>query len=168
LRGPWLAESLGLLLLTCAIGCGDVAGLQGTPTMDPGQDCLLCHVANGQASDRIWTASGTIYAGSPLAPTAPGLFNAEILILDSANRALTLRSNGAGNFYTAEPLTYPIHVSAQIGGQRFQMQESPPEGVSCNRCHALDATGAPVQPFVPNFQVVPGRLFLPVDAGVAQ
>jgi hypothetical protein len=158
------------LIVAAALGCQDIAGFAGSPGMNPGQDCLACHGATGQASAQQWSAAGTIFP-RPDSASDEGIANAEILIVDSANppRALTLRSNAAGNFYTAEPLMPPLRVAAQYGGQRYQMQEAAPTG-SCNLCHALDphtvAKPAPLpSPWLDagfDYGMPPrGRLFVP-------
>jgi cytochrome c553 len=65
-----------------------------------------------------------------------GLFGAEIDITDTNGHQFTLHSNGAGNFYSAEPIAFPASVSVTVGGQVFSMQDRPPTG-SCNACHAV-------------------------------
>ena len=154
------------------MGCQDISGFDGLPGMNPGQDCMACHSVGGQASGLQWSAAGTIFP-TPYSAADDGLPNAEIQITDSATppRAMTLRSNGAGNFYTAEPLTAPLHVAVQFGGQRYQMQEAAPVG-SCNHCHALiegTATAVPLPPPYLDagfyYGIPPtGRLFVPLTA----
>lgn len=142
-------------LLVVLAGCYDVSGLQ-TPSMTPGQDCMVCHSANGTASARVWTVAGTVFADPQAAPDA-GLLNAEILITDANRTQLTLRANEVGNFYTAEALVPPLHVEAQWGDHRMRMVEPPPTG-SCNTCHTLP------QASVGGFPPAPGRLFVPTGA----
>lgn len=123
--------------LLCGLGCEDISGLNGVPEMDPGQDCMRCHVAGGAASGRQWTLAGTVFS-SPTALSDAGLKDAEVLVIDSATppKSLTLRTNASGNFYTSESLTGAVHVAVQFANQRFQMQEPAPNG-SCNLCHQL-------------------------------
>lgn len=173
-RAPTLALGLALAALGTVFGCEDISGLNGQPNMYPGQDCMLCHVATGIAPGRQWSVAGTVFA-SPTAEVDAGLQDAEILVSDSATppKTLTLRSNSVGNFYTAESLLQPIHVAIQYGGQRYQMQESPPTG-ACNLCHAITttATGKTVPiaspPPYQGFDYggrAPGRLFVPMSDG---
>jgi hypothetical protein len=133
---------LGLLIC----GCADIAGFDGNPQMDPGQECLRCHSASGAASSLIFSVAGTVYPGA-LAGTEGGLFNAEIDITDRNGHELALKSNGAGNFYSAEAIVFPASVSVNVGEQRFTMQEPSPSG-QCNTCHAVltnaDGTLQPV------------------------
>jgi hypothetical protein len=155
---------LALGLAFIAVGCDAVAGVNGSPSMDPGQDCMTCHAAKsgcppgltctGQAADSTWTVAGTVFA-DPAAQLDAGLEDAEILVTDDAGTALTLLSNEAGNFYTGETLVPPIHVEVQWGAHRMRMVESPPFGYSCNACHSA----IPIP--VPNFSPAPGELFVP-------
>ncbi len=147
-------------------GCSDVAGWSGTPDMWPGQDCMACHSAGGLASGRQWTVAGTVFP-APDAPPDAGVANAEVLVTDANGTALTLLTNSAGNFYTAETLQPPIHVEVQYGGKRMRMAEPPPAtgpggtAVSCNACHVLPP---PQVPPVANFLPAPGRIFVPIES----
>ena len=91
-------------------------GLETGPLMAPGQDCLLCH--DGRSATR-WTVAGT-WGG-------PG---ARVTLTDSTGKTLTLATNQVGNFYTAEPLRFPLTVT--VGSARM------PDRVTyggCNDCH---------------------------------
>ncbi len=150
--------------LLAALGCNAVAGVNGSPTMDPGQDCMRCHAPKdsepgdtGAAADRTWTVAGTVFA-DPQAAVDAGLEDAEILVTDDAGTKLTLLSNQAGNFYTGETLMPPLHVEVQWGAHRMRMVESPPFGFSCNACH--NANPVPVATFT---TPAPGELFVPTD-----
>ncbi len=168
-------SKLLIVVLTAlsSAACEDISGLNGSPGMYPGQDCMACHVAGGQASGRQWTIAGTVFP-SPTSPVDGGLANAEVLIVDSASppKALTLRTDDVGNFYTAESFTGAVRVAVQYGGQRYQMQEVPPTG-ACNLCHAteLNSRGVVVPIPLPAPYVdagffygssAPGRVFVPL------
>jgi hypothetical protein len=115
-------------LAACALG----AALLGTaacipeegPMMEPGSDCMECH-DGGEA--RRWTAAGT-WGGQ----------GNQVVLRDAGGQVLTLRTNRAGNFWTAESLRFPITVA--VNGQ---VMPGPPQGAnlaaardgSCNRCH---------------------------------
>jgi len=156
------------LLIVLASGCQDIAGLDGSPGMNPGQNCLLCHVEGGSASFHAFSVSGTVYA-SPDANEDAGVQGVEILVTDAKGTKLTLTSNGAGNFYTAEELVPPISVQAQWGQTRMAMVESPPSGqamhpparAACNACHTWPGGNGGD----PNFINAPGRIFVPRPAG---
>jgi hypothetical protein len=128
--GGW---SLVIGLVVC--GCADIAGFDGNPQMNPGQDCLSCHSAGGQASGLTFSVGGTVYPQA-LAGAEGGLFDAEIDITDLGGRHFTLRSNGAGNFYSAEAIVFPATVAVTVGGQTLSMEKQSPTG-QCNACHGV-------------------------------
>jgi hypothetical protein len=101
--------------------------------MNPGSDCLGCH-QGGDA--RRWTAAGTIYEeGTADAPGA-AVEGATVRLTDLNGRSLALRTNRAGNFYTAEALAFPIRTCVDRRGASACMEEPiPAAAASCNRCH---------------------------------
>jgi len=115
-RGPAAA------LLAAALSAAACAPAEG-PLMATGQDCLSCH--DGAAARR-WTAAGTWSRA-----------NQRVAITDATGKTFTLRTNRVGNFYTAEPLAFPLRVS--VDGQAM------PTGVDyggCNRCHGSGQAAA--------------------------
>jgi hypothetical protein len=141
----------------------DIAGFSGIPTMQPGADCLSCHSARGLASARAWTVAGTVFPALDAGPNQ-GVQGVQILIQDSAGKRLTLTSNAAGNFYTAEPLADLVDIEVQNATHRLRMPLSVIGGGSlsqvgsCNRCHLdLPASTGPLL----GQQGAPGRLFIP-------
>ena len=101
------------------------------PLMLPGADCLSCHDGEGRA--RRWTVAGTIY-DEPSAPGDAGLHGASVHVADATGRSFALRTNRAGNFYTAEPVTFPLTVCVERRGVVSCMEEAVTRG-SCNVCH---------------------------------
>jgi hypothetical protein len=106
------------------------------PMMEPGHDCLECHGGGGGEDDAVaWTVAGTV-----------GDQGSKVWIQDATGRSFTLNVNQAGNFYTREPVTFPIRVS--VDGEPMPPEQgipgsgsfgllSPPNN-SCNRstsCH---------------------------------
>ncbi len=137
-------------LLAAACGIPDEG-----PAMRPGDDCLSCH--NG-ADAPAWTVAGTVFS-DPNASVAAGEEGAEVIVTDAQNRTITLKSNSAGNFYTAEALAFPLAVKIQRGSYVMEMGEAPASG-SCNSCHTVPAQdGAPGRLFVPyqSLSRKPGR-----------
>ncbi len=69
--------------------------------MLPGRHCDTCHSSSGQASNRVWTAAGTVY-GSPTSPcNSGGLEGVRVDLADQTQRILiTLYTNRTGNFRT--------------------------------------------------------------------
>jgi hypothetical protein len=119
-------------LLLFLAGCGVP---EHGPMMKPGEDCLSCH---GSGADRHWYAAGTVYA-DPRAAAGDGIQGAEVVITDANKRTISLKTNGAGNFYTAETLVFPATVEVRRNGKVNQMPTQPPQG-GCNSCH----TGADI------------------------
>jgi hypothetical protein len=124
---------VALLSLSLLAACGIPE--QG-PMMSPGEDCLSCH---GAGSNRHWYAAGTVYA-DPQAKAEDGIQGVQVVITDAKDRKISLKTNGAGNFYTAETLAYPLK-SAEVwlnGEMNNKMpDDQQPEG-SCNSCHNGD------------------------------
>ena len=92
------------------------------PLMEAGHDCLACHDGN-QA--RRWTVAGTFWQG------------AHVTLTDSAGRSFTLRGNLVGNFYTAEPLVFPLTVSVE-----GRTMPDPVTYGGCNQCHSSGSTSS--------------------------
>src|SRR5512133_3922727 len=89
--------AVAAVLLALAAGCIPDPG----PMMKPGSDCMECHGGGGGEEDAVpWTVAGTM--------EGQGL---HVLIQDSAGKSFTLRTHQAGNFYTREPVAFPIRVS---------------------------------------------------------
>jgi hypothetical protein len=106
-------------VLVAAAACVPPEG----PTMRPFEDCLGCHDGSGAA--RGWTAAGTWYQGS------------EVVLVDKDGKSVTLHGNSVGNFYTAEPMTFPLSV--WVDGKRMVNHTTGnpiPLGYGgCNVCH---------------------------------
>ena len=114
-------------LCLVALGCGIP---EHGPMMEPGQDCLACH---GADSKRHWTAAGTVFP-TPDAKLDEGLQGVEVSLTDSKNRTIRMTTNGAGNFYTAETLFFPVNVAIKFKDVEMKMADRPPQG-ACNSCH---------------------------------
>ncbi len=128
-------------LLFCLAACGTPVH---SPDMAPGENCLQCHATG----DHVWTVAGTVF-DDPNADVTQGVSEAEVLITDSNGKALTLHTTGAGNFYTAEKLAYPLQVQVQKGQERFEMGDHPNAG-ACNDCHSSPPKNGAI-----------GRIFIP-------
>lgn len=136
----WLCAAL------LAAGCVPEYG----PVMRPGEDCLSCHGGGtGPEEGPAWSAAGTVYAASNAAPDT-GLSGAFVHVTDKNGLSFTLRSNLAGNFYTSEPLAFPLQrVCVERDGLLRCMQDQVRSG-SCNTCHTQ-----------PPREAAPGRLTAP-------
>jgi len=113
--------------------------------MQPGQDCLRCHGPNRSLT---WAAAGTVFGG-PSASADSGVQGVLVRLTDSTGRTIELTTNGAGNFYTAESLAFPLSATVSLGGQSVSMITPVPKG-SCNSCHTQ-----------PPQNSAPGRLHTP-------
>jgi hypothetical protein len=102
------------------------------PMMAAGQDCMECHSSGaGEEEARPWTVAGTI----------AGRQGAQVTITDRNGWSFTLRSNQAGNFYTAEGVALPLRTvsvdgSAMPAAVMAKTGQKPQPG-SCNAagCH---------------------------------
>lgn len=115
--------------------------------MLPGADCLACHTPGNFPDDkaarakeedeaRFWTAAGTVFADPD--GTEP-LVGATVRVTDADGNVVEMTSNAAGNFYTADPLAFPIVAEVEKDGDIVEMQGEQETG-ACNGCHAC--TGA--------------------------
>ncbi len=81
---------------------------------NPGQACLGCHDGNTAGANKF-TAAGTVYDKLSLAAGAQGLAGVTIEITDAAGTKLavvTASQGAAGNFWTDQPLVFPLQVRA--------------------------------------------------------
>jgi hypothetical protein len=85
--------------------------------MAPGEDCLACH--DGRDAKR-WTVAGTWDGGAGV----------RVTLTDAAGKSVALTTNQVGNFYTEQPLAFPLTVTA--AGARMP---DPVTYGGCNRCH---------------------------------
>jgi hypothetical protein len=152
-------------------------GNTGNPMMNPGRACISCHGStagdddnSGSGSDSsgpggggesgdddeggpLFTIAGTVY------PSAhePDLCNgtngsttgATIVIVDAANRTLTLTPNAAGNFFTLAAVSTPFRAKVVYQGRERIMTVAQTTG-DCNGCHTQNGASN-----------APGRILLP-------
>src|SRR3954468_4908438 len=89
-----------------------------TPTIDghhnAGQACLSCHDGNTAGANKF-TAAGTLYDKLSLAAGAAGKSGVTIEITDANGTKVSVVSanlGAAGNFWTDQPLVFPLKVRA--------------------------------------------------------
>jgi hypothetical protein len=135
------------LLLAAAL-CACVP--ENGPLMRPGEDCLSCHGGvGGTESAQPWSAAGTVFAATT---GSKGFEGAQVQIIDAKGFSFFLRTNLAGNFYTAENLAYPIQPCLTANGRTACQQgrvEKNNGGVSCNLCHQPAALGGTAPQLAP-------------------
>jgi hypothetical protein len=131
------------------------------PLMSPGENCLECHGGEGLPGEaltvadpdsaRRWTLAGTVFPSTDAAP-GDGVRGAKVHVRDAGGKSFTLRTNQAGNFYSAEPVEFPLRVSVEHDGRTQEMEPDVPYG-GCNGCHRLPPRGD-----------APGRISVAGDA----
>jgi hypothetical protein len=99
--------------------------------MNSGQACLGCHVSGGQASSRIFTAAGTLYASATGGGAVSG---ATVTITDSNNKKVTIVTGSDGNFYTTTSIAFPATVQASKCPDTQTMSATLSKA-DCNSCH---------------------------------
>jgi hypothetical protein len=114
------------------------------PEMRPGENCQGCHGSGtGLEQGRTWSVAGTVFDSFSAGPEE-GVGGAEVRLTDRNGRELSLTSNHAGNFYSAEALAFPLQrACVERNGEVFCMRREVPDG-ACNNCHNAPPTwGAP-------------------------
>lgn len=98
-----------------------------------GQDCFSCH--DNMGADLRWTIAGTAYLDQ--AGTGP-LGGATVTVVDQQGKVLDLVTGSNGNFYTNQPVTFPLTVVVSKCPDLLEMPEPLASHQGCNTCH--DAT----------------------------
>jgi mono/diheme cytochrome c family protein len=131
-------------------GCEEPTPAQLEPTarMLPGRVCQECHRPGGQARD-AWTASGTVYEDRGAACNGGGVVDARVELIGMDGKVqVSMMTNSAGNFYTAQPLQFPLRVRVSKGDRAEEMVST--MGItSCATCHQQPVQGG-----------APGRIYL--------
>jgi hypothetical protein len=140
--GGGVADPLGAAA-RCTSGTTWTGGNNGSALMNPGRACIACHV--NEDAPR-WTIAGTVYATGHepnLCNGANGTNGARVVIVDAANRTITLTPNAAGNFMTTTAITPPYRAKVTYQGRERIMPVAQTSG-DCNNCHTQNgANGAP-------------------------
>ncbi len=122
------------------VDCEEEALPNGGGQHNPGLSCIVggCHDGNTQDVP-LWTMAGTAYVD--IQGTAP-LVGGTIVVTDANDQELKLITARNGNFYTAQPIAYPVQVKGSLCPNTIEMV-SPVEanGASCNLGGCHDAAG---------------------------
>jgi hypothetical protein len=121
-----------------------------TARMLPGRLCQSCHIRDGQGAKLTWTASGTVYGSADAKCNEGGIEGVMVELLDEKDRVLlTLTTNRAGNFFTAEPIDAPRYrVPLSTDGKTQEMLGLQPTG-ACAGCHYPNSgSGAPGRVYI--------------------
>lgn len=125
----------------CTSGLRWAGGNEESPQMHPGRDCIGCHTSGNEGPH--FTLAGTVYATLEEPDDCLGVAGVVVTITDAVDRTVTLTSNHAGNFYTAQTLTMPIRAHLAFDGREAMMQAAQSTG-ACASCHT--ATGSAAAP----------------------
>lgn len=94
-----------------------------------GLSCMTCHGASGGAPR--WYAAGTLYE----ADRQTGRAGVNVTVQDANGKIVNMVSANNGNFWTPEPLVYPLYVFASLCPDINSMGQQVPDGANCNGCH---------------------------------
>jgi hypothetical protein len=134
----------------CTSGTTWTGGNNGNPMMNPGRACISCHA--GEEDAPRFTIAGTLYPTGHepnLCNGVNGTTGARVVIVDAANRTVTLTPNAAGNFMYTGAITAPYHAKVTYQGRERIMPVAQTSG-DCNSCHTQTGTNG-----------APGRITLP-------
>lgn len=104
------------------------------PLMRPGNNCLRCHTAGGEAANKPLSVGGTIFPTAD-AGYCDGVEGVTVHVTDKNGKSVTLVSNAAGNFYSAEALEQPLSITVEKDGRTAVMPVTTPTG-GCALCHS--------------------------------
>jgi hypothetical protein len=94
-----------------------------------GAACMSCHGAGGGAPR--WYAAGTVFEANRI----DGRAGVNITVKDANEKIVNMVTANNGNFWTPEPLVYPLYVFASLCPDINSMGQQVPEGANCNGCH---------------------------------
>ena len=140
-----------LLVAVAALSTGCTP--TNSPLMRPGEDCMRCHggtepLGEGEEQGPTWTVAGTVYLALDAA-VSQGVEGALVDVTDAKGKKFTMRTSASGNFYSAEPVTFPLRVQVKRNGLTVPMDGQVDLG-SCNSCHTQPpASGAPGRVIAP-------------------
>jgi hypothetical protein len=104
------------------------SGTAGSGHHNPGMDCMSCHAS---VPGFQWTVAGTLF-GAVSGGTA--VSGATIEITDASGAKIDLVTADNGNFFTTQPVVFPLHVRASRCPADISMSSAVDQG-SCNSCH---------------------------------
>jgi cytochrome c553 len=134
----------------CTSGTTWTGGNNGSSSMNPGRACVACH--RNQEEAPLFTIAGTLYPTGhepDLCNGVNGTTGARVVIVDAANRTVTLTPNAAGNFTYSGSVTAPYSAKVTYQGRERIMPVRQTNG-DCNSCHTQNGTSG-----------APGRITLP-------
>ncbi|GEJ59329.1 hypothetical protein [Anaeromyxobacter diazotrophicus] len=144
-----MRKSARVLAILAAAACSDPNDPKALRNL--GEECVGCHTPGKKAGRWPFTAGGTVYRTAGDDP-APGLEGVQVTIEDARGKVVRLSTNRAGNFWTSEPLAFPVAVELQREGaeRKASVRRGPCASGECDACHAR-----------PGKHGAPGRLYAP-------
>ena len=101
----------------------------GPGSHHPGEDCAPCHAS--MSEDLKFRVSGTLYTTAAGDAPAPGV---TIVFKDADGVAYRLVTHDNGNFFTVDPVAFPITPRASRCPDNQEMPMTTMAG-NCNNCH---------------------------------
>jgi cytochrome c553 len=161
MRGVWCAACALCVLVACSEGEQEVvvptsecatglkwdAGDEGSPLMNPGEDCIACHKREGEGPD--FTVAGTVFPGLMAADDCYGVEGATVIITGADGVEHRMTTNKAGNFFTEKAIKTPYTARVSYQGKERVML-TPQTSGACASCHGQTASAG-----------APGRIALP-------
>jgi hypothetical protein len=127
----------------CVSGTFWEGGEDGSPLMNPGEDCIACH---SQGEGPAYDVAGTVYTNLDEPMDCNGVDTVTVEITDADAVVFDLTTNAAGNFTHAaggSTIVFPITAKVLSGAAEHAMV-TPQESGSCNECHTdVGEDGAP-------------------------
>ncbi|MFO0734945.1 MAG: hypothetical protein U0270_03665 [Labilithrix sp.] len=110
-------------------------------SMHPGGACITCHSMKGGPAYKI---AGTVYPTAHEPIDCNGVKTpVSVVVTDAKGKVTTIRTNGAGNFYSRARITPPFKVKVVDGTKERAMAGTLTAG-DCNTCHTeKGVNGAP-------------------------
>lgn len=114
-------------------GCAPQVAPPGDGYHFPGEDCIACHRQAGGAPP--FTMGGTAYTDVEGSQPLPG---ATIVVDDAQGNRFTMVSESNGNFYSTDPISFPVLTYVSVCPDVVPMVTDVPQAsASCNSasCH---------------------------------
>jgi hypothetical protein len=114
--------------------CRNKVNRVGSGNHHPGEDC------QGSCHNHGFTLGGTLFAADATTPIA----GATITVVDHAGKTLDVVSQTNGNFYTSQPIVFPLTVAASecpsVASMITQVTATM-DGCNKGGCHVTGAQG---------------------------
>lgn len=116
--------------------CAPLGSANGNGKHNDGRNCVSTNCHDGQGKPPGWTLAGTLYEDKEgSAPVAGGT----MIFSDANGKEIRLVTARNGNFYTLEPLVFPLRAKASICPNTVGMPDEITESMAgCNAtgCHS--------------------------------